>query len=452
MKKIIVYVLIVSVFCISGCQKSASVISDNSSAVEHIVADDATASEFDVDSNQSSEDTTTNITSDTTTNVTSSTTTESDDNTISSDIINETARPEKVTTVYKFSIKTANTEHIKKVYYDSQNGNTLQYCLFLPDDYSPDQKYPVILFLHGAGEIGSDNVTQLRNINNMFTKNSDYVSQSILICPQTPEWWRLDREYGDGKGTLTSALHLLQEIQNEYSCDENRIYLTGLSMGGYATWELLQNYGEIFAAAVPVCGFGNEMLAHTLVDIPIRIYHGTADPTVSFSSSQDMYNAIVAAGGQKVELFPLEGVGHDAWLYAYADTTMFDWMFAQDKSKTTPAIINPAVPFKVVDSNGNTVITDDDIKEVDYTIHTSKNSCPVDIELLLTDDGKAKLEKAYTTSGGKEFTVYCRLQKIYSFTATQPPIDNLFLISGVFKIDNYLPYYHMINDACFENS
>ncbi len=451
MKKIIIYVLIIFVFCISGCQKNVSVISDNSSITEHIVVDDDTDSKIDAISNQSSEDTTTNIETDTT-NVTTSPTTESVDTVTSSDITNQITRPEKVTTVYKFSIKTANTEHIKKVYYDSQNGNTLQYCLFLPDDYSADKKYPVILFLHGAGEIGTDNVTQLNNINNMFTKNPDYVSQSILICPQTPEWWRLDREYGDGKGTLTSALHLLQEIQSEYSCDENRIYLTGLSMGGYATWELLQNYGEIFAAAVPVCGFGTEMLAHTLVDIPIRIYHGTADPTVSFSSSQDMYNAIVAAGGQKVELFPLEGVGHDAWTYAYADTTMFDWMFAQDKSKTTPAIIKPALPFRVVDSNGNTVITDDDIKEVNYSIHSSKNSGGVDMELLLTDDGKAKLEKAYTTSGGKEFTVYCRLQKLYSFTATQAPIDNLFLISGVFKIDNYLPYYHMINDACFENS
>lgn len=452
MKKIIVYVLILSVFCISGCQKSASVLSDNSSVTEHIVVDDDTDSEYIAVSSQPSQDTTTNITSDATTTATSNTATESADNTISSDVTNQIIRPEKVTTVYKFSIKTANNEHIKKVYYDSQNGNTLQYCLFLPDDYSADKKYPVILFLHGAGEIGSDNVTQLRNINNMFIKNPDYVSQSILICPQTPEWWRLDREYGDGKGTLTSALHLLQEIQKEYSCDENRIYLTGLSMGGYATWELLEHYGDIFAAAVPVCGYGNEMNGQAFVDIPIRIYHGTADPTVSFSSSQDMYNAIVAAGGQKVELFPLEGVGHDAWLYAYADTTMFDWMFAQDKSKTTPTTINPTVPFRVVDSNGNTVITDDDIKEVDYTIHSSKNSGPVDIELLLTDEGKAKLEKAYTTSGGREFTVYCRLQKIYSFTATQPPIDNIFLISGVFKIDNYLSYYHMINDACFENS
>ena len=72
----------------------------------------------------------------------------------------------------------------------------------------------------------------------------------------------------------------------------------------------------------------------------------------------------------------------------------------------------------------------------------------MDIELLLTDNGKAKLEKAYTTSGGKEFTVYCRLQKIFSFTATQKPVDNKFVISGIFKIDNYLPYYNILNDAC----
>ncbi|MBR3968940.1 MAG: prolyl oligopeptidase family serine peptidase [Clostridia bacterium] len=507
MKKIIVAFLVISIFCLSGCHKFSSVVSGNSSNFEDVDVNSSYTNNVDInsiitsvtnsnsDASNGTENTTNNINNDNLNNsninsdiidnqnkdnsnlsnssnkpstessqINSSidyndsqveenssinSTTSNDDNT-SSNTTNKVERPEKVTKVYNLNMNTAGTQHLKRTFYDSQNGNTLQYCLFLPDDYSLEKKYPVILFLHGAGEIGTDNTTQLNNIKNIFTNNADYVAQSILICPQTPEWWRLDRDYGDRKGTLSSAMHLLEKIQNEYSCDENRIYLTGLSMGGYATWELLQNYSHVFAAGVPVCGFGNEMNAATLVDIPIRIYHGTADPTVSFSNSQSMYDAIIAAGGTKVELFPLEGVGHDAWNTAYADSTMFEWMFAQDKSKATPAKIEPSSPFKIVDANGNAIITAKDVTFVDYFIVGDTKS-GVDISLTLTDNGRSKLKKAYKNSTGKEFTVYFRLQKVYSFTATKPPIDNQFLMSGVFKIDNYLLYYHLLKDACSKN-
>ena len=428
MKKVIVALLIISVLCLNGCKKLSSDTSSNFSSFGYTDnINDLTSAPV----NSSINSTTSNV-----------------DSSNSDNTSNQIIRPEKITTIFGF--KDGTSAHIKKTFYDAKTGNTLQYCLFVPDDYSANKKYPVILFLHGAGEIGTDNSSQLTNMKNMFSKNPDYVSQAIVICPQTPEWWRLDHDYGDRKGTLSSAMNLLAEIQNQYSCDENRIYLTGLSMGGYATWELLQNYSHVFAAGVPVCGFGNEMNAAALVDIPIRIYHGTADPTVSFSSSQSMYDAIVAAGGKKVELFPLEGVGHDAWSYAYADTSMFEWMFSQDKSKSTPSPIKPVGPFRIVDSNGNNVITIDDVIDVDYSIVNLEKPGYVDIELILTDEGKEKLKNAYITSGGKEFTVYCRMQKIYSFTATEPPVDNKFVISGVFKIDNYLAYYNLLNDACIE--
>lgn len=454
MKKIIIFILIISVFILSGCQKNISEISNNSSIDMPANVSSNVDSGLDNSSSlTSSEPIQSTPSSDNNSsivdNTSSDTTTESVETVTSSNEKPKIIRPEKITNVYAFNFENGGSEPIKETFYDQQNGNKLKYCLYLPANYSADKKYPVILFLHGAGEIGADNIKQLNNIRNMFDKNPDYVAQSILICPQTPEWWYLDREYGDRKGTLSSALNLLYKIEEQYSCDKNRIYVTGLSMGGYATWELLQNYGEIFAAGVPVCGFGTEMLAYTLVDIPIRIYHGTADPTVSFSNSQRMYDAIIAAGGTKVELFPLEGVGHDAWHYAYADSTMFDWMFAQDKSKQTPSKIVPSLPFKILDSNGNIVISNEDVYDVDYSIVGSAKTGDVDIELLLTENGKEKLEKAYTASGGKEFTVYCRLQKMYSFTATNPPVDNKFVISGIFKIDNYLSYYHMLREACY---
>jgi len=408
---------------IVSSNETASVNSDNV-----LSSDKATQ----VEDNQSSNITTSEVTS---SNITSSDTTVT------------VPRPEKVTRIYEFNVNTTVAAPQKLIFNDAQNGNMLPYCLYLPDDYTPSKKYPVILFLHGAGEIGNDNTLQLNNIKNMFTYNADYIAQSILICPQTRIWWSLDYDsYGDGLGTLSSAMHLLEEVQGKYSCDKNRIYLTGLSMGSFATWDLLERYGDVFAAAVPVCGGGNEMSASAYIDIPIVMYHGTADPTVSFQSSQRTYDAIVAAGGTKALLIPLEGVGHDAWKHAYADRNMFAWLFAQDKSRDSFVKYQVAPSFRIVDSNGNNVITADDLLVVNYKV----NGDAADIELWVSPEGKSKLEKAYTTSGGKEFTVYCLSQKIYSYTATTPPIDNMLLITGVFNKDNYYEFYKTVQSACFE--
>lgn len=310
------------------------------------------------------------------------------DNSTSMGGITEVSRPEVVTKKYSFRATSTVTDPIKETFHDSKNGNTLKYSLFLPDDYSPNKKYPVILFLHGAGELGVDNARHLYNLEKMFLNNADYISQAILLCPQTPEWWNLDRQYnGDGAGTLTSAMNLLEKIQKEYSCDKNRIYVTGLSMGGHGTWALLERYGNVFAAGVPLCGFGNTSNGAAFKDIPIRIYHGTADPTVSYNSSQQMYDSIIAAGGNKVELFPLHGVLHDAWNYAYADRDLFKWLFSQNKAKGEVKYTPPDC-FRVVDSNGKTVISDADIDMVDYALDYVDNIGGVDIKIWLNNEGK----------------------------------------------------------------
>ncbi|MBO5358819.1 MAG: dienelactone hydrolase family protein [Clostridia bacterium] len=356
-------------------------------------------------------------------------------------------RPEKVTKVYNVNFDFDVNDPIKEVFYDSKNGNSLPYALYIPKDYSASKKYPVILFLHGAGELGNDNQKQLNNIRNMFTYNGDFISQCILICPQTSVWWNLDRQYtGDQGGTLGSALHLLEKIQKTYSCDKNRIYVTGLSMGGYATWDILESYGDIFAAGVPLCGGGNSGNGAAFVDIPIRIYHGTNDPTVSFNNSQNMFNAIKAAGGEKVSLYPLNGVGHDAWNPAYRDRDLFSWMFAQNKASNPSGKYDYIHYFRIVDSNGKTVISDDDLFYTDYTIDWD-NDGAVDIDVHLTEDGKNKLNKAYALSGGKAFTVYCATQKVYSFTATKQIKDDTFSISGVFNYENYRNVVDIIQKA-----
>lgn len=132
--------------------------------------------------------------------------------------------------------------------------------------------------------------------------------------------------------------------------------------------------------------------------------------------------------------------------FPYGERNMFAWLFAQDKSKDNFVKYQMTSTFRILDSNGNTIITEDDIVVVDY----SKKSDTVDILIYLNDMGKSKLAKSYANSGGKEFTVYCLSQKIYSFTATTAPIDNLFLITDVFNSNNYFDFYSTVQSACFE--
>lgn len=366
--------------------------------------------------------------------------------TVQSDDKTEPVGPEKVTQVFelKYESHYVVTHNIKDTFYDPESGNTLPYRLYMPKDYDPAKKYPVLLFLHGAGETGTDNSRQLNNINNMFEYNGDIVAGAFIICPQSAGWWNLDRDRPDDmKGSLGSAYHLLQSIMSKYSCDRNRVYVTGLSMGGYATWDLLERCGDTFAAGVPICGGGNSYNGSAYVDIPIMIYHGTADTTVRFSASESMYNAIVAAGGKKVKLIRLGGVGHNAWDPAYADREMFTWMFAQDKSKDVSVGYEYTPRFSIRNSKGNIVISDSDVIKTGYC-RASKKGEKMIIKLTLNAVGCSKLNNAYKRSNGAEFTFYYGTQKVYSFTATEPLKDNVFRIADVFDIDSYLRFYKSI--------
>ncbi|MBE6787023.1 MAG: hypothetical protein E7537_01595 [Ruminococcaceae bacterium] len=352
--------------------------------------------------------------------------------------------PEKVTKIFSFKNNFQMSKVKKQIFNDQQNGNSLPYCLFLPENYEKSKQYPVILFLHGAGETGSDNEKQLKNLTNLFKYNGDLISTSILICPQTTGWWDLDRAYaGDQGGSLGSALHLLEEIKSTYSCDSKRIYVMGLSMGGYATWDLLEKHGDIFAAGIPICGGGNSNNGAAYIDIPIRIFHGTNDATVSFNSSKSMYNSIINAGGKKIKFIKLEGVGHNAWDTAFSDRDTFSWLFAQNKMSNPTGEYDYIPYFKIVNSTGKIVISNEDISDITYYQDFNKKS-KITIDLYLTENGKNKLTNAYTTSGGKQFTVYWSTQKLYTFTATQPPKNSIFKIIDIFDNSNILEFYNML--------
>lgn len=207
----------------------------------------------------------------------------------------KSVRKENVTKLFKPAKETvcSSADLTEKHFYDSKSGKTLPYRIYIPKNLQKDKKTPILLLLHGAGERGEDNLTQIRNFKGMFNAAGDIISGSIILAPQCPSggWWNLDEDgYGDEMGWLGAAWRLLESVKSEYGGDPDRIYITGLSMGGIATWALIDRYPEKFAAAVPVCGIGNSYSAYNLTGIPIKIYHGTADTTIGCGASDvDFY-------------------------------------------------------------------------------------------------------------------------------------------------------------------
>lgn len=228
------------------------------------------------------------------------------------------------------------TMHCYNDYYDNISNIYIPYRVIEPTDYNPTNKYPVILFLHGAGSrfssITSNEVNNL-SINSLaqsFSFNYEWMTQALVIVPHISknDLWNFAP---DGTGSLDAAMRVFEKVTSQYSCDSNRYYVMGNSMGGYATWSVALKYHNVFAAAMPMCGWWNTSDAPNLTDIPIRIIHGTADDLVSVESSKAMYNAIKASGGKKVVLSLYEGADHYVWQRAFYDAETFNWLFAQKK-------------------------------------------------------------------------------------------------------------------------
>lgn len=228
----------------------------------------------------------------------------------------------------------------KKVYTDSEVGS-LPYRLWKPENYDPSKKYPLIVFLHGVGERGDDNEAQLK-IDEFLTLVLDPEHPAILIAPQCPRnsWWSAIRRPWDqpqsGNLEPTPAMKLLMglldQLRKELPIDADRCYLTGLSMGGFGTFDLLLRRPNDFAAAVPICGGGNSERAGEIAHIPMWIFHGGADPVVPVKLSQDMVKALEKAGG-KVRYTEYPGVGHNSWSKAYQEPELRKWLFEQVRQR-----------------------------------------------------------------------------------------------------------------------
>ena len=199
-----------------------------------------------------------------------------------------------------------------------------EYLLFLPEGYSKHKDgWPMILFLHGAGERGSDlNKVKIHGPPKIVDKQKDF--PFIVVSPQCPEdgWWT---------DKVEVLIHLMDDIVARYNVDTERIYLTGLSMGGYGSWALAAEYPERFAAVAPICGGGNRIMAFRLKDVPVWAFHGAKDPVVPLKQSEEMVNAIKELGGNaKLTVYP--NAGHDSWTETYNNKELYDWFLKHRKA------------------------------------------------------------------------------------------------------------------------
>lgn len=225
---------------------------------------------------------------------------------------------------------------------------SLPYRLFIPKNYQSAKAYPLMITLHGAGERGTDNAAQLvHDFSKRWAADSlQSKSPHFVVAPQCPpnnQW--VDTDWGKGSydqsqvpisDELQAVVAILDSLGREFNLDANRIYVSGLSMGGYGTWDLVARYPGRFAAAVAVCGAGDPRKAQSLAKLPLWAFHAEGDNVVPVAGSRDMVNALKSAGGEpKYKEYPAaQHVGHGSWVLAGHEPGLNTWLFAQARVTT----------------------------------------------------------------------------------------------------------------------
>jgi len=205
----------------------------------------------------------------------------------------------------------------------------LKYLLYLPQGYGEgNKKWPLAMFLHGAGERGDDlELVKKHGPPKMVSQGKDF--EFVIISPQCPEgvWWSEKAE---------TLIALLDEIETRYDVDKDRVYLTGLSMGGFGSWTLGCYYPERFAAVAPICGGFEPYLAEKMKDVPVWAFHGAKDDVVPLRRSSEMVEGLKKAGGDaKLTVYP--EADHDSWTQTYNNPELYEWFLKHrisDKNKS----------------------------------------------------------------------------------------------------------------------
>ena len=229
--------------------------------------------------------------------------------------------------------------------YENPQGNTLLYRLFVPTDLDPQARYPLVVFLHGAHGRGHDNRRQITGGNapgtNLWTRpenQRDY--PCLVLAPQCPPRTVWANRFSDRPTQMTQlVLELVEKVTADYNVDPDRVYVTGQSMGGFGTWDLIARRPDLFAAAVPLAAGGNVAKAALMADVPIWVFHGKVDRAVSVREAQRIISALKKVGGSPRYTEYRNG-GHDIGARAYAEPGLLPWLFSQKRS-TDPARFAP---------------------------------------------------------------------------------------------------------------
>ena len=201
----------------------------------------------------------------------------------------------------------------------------LKYLLYLPEDYGKTpRQWPLVLFLHGSGERGDDVQLVAKHGPPKLVKEGKQFP-FVIVSPQCPEW-----EWWTSGTQLAALSALLDDIVARYHIDQDRIYVTGLSMGGFATWQLAFEYPHRFAAIAPICGKGDPAKAARIKHLPAWVFHGAKDPTVPLSGSQEMVDALKQYDSDvKFTVYP-EAL-HDSWTETYNNPELYDWFLKHQR-------------------------------------------------------------------------------------------------------------------------
>lgn len=235
--------------------------------------------------------------------------------------------------------------------YTGSAGVSMPYRLFIPDRTVRVRALPLIVYLHGGGGAGTDNLRQITGGNTAGTHlwtvaETQMRHPAFVVAPQLPGdnlWSAPESEKPSTYAEL--VLELLENLSKEFAIDANRVYLIGQSRGGRGTWDLVSKRPDLFAAVVPVCGDGNTTRARAARDVAIWAFHRGEGSFVPVAGSRDLV-AVLKAVGSRVRYTEYPDVEHDAWVRAFAEPELPDWLFcanagtplSERQSRLTPAL------------------------------------------------------------------------------------------------------------------
>lgn len=248
-----------------------------------------------------------------------------------------------------FSVIAQNPSAFEKKVFTSSTGYALPYRILYPRNYTKNKKYPLVLFLHGAGERGNNNETQLVHGSRLFLDSVNREKYpAIVIFPQCPaeDYWAnvtVDRssmplalEFDYSKpvtSALQAAIELVQNTLTKEHVDKKRVYISGLSMGGMGTFEAVYRFPDLFAAAVPICGGADvEAYDQRVSKVPFRVFHGSKDDVVRPGHSQEIVKKLKALN-VAVEYIEYPEANHNSWDSAFAEPDFLSWLFSKERKK-----------------------------------------------------------------------------------------------------------------------